>query len=273
MTSPQTQFPSTANQEQNQEQQFFVFWRNEEGGTERGPLHVLWQMIESYQIDIFDISLERLTEDFLDFLEERKKLRIDIAASFMHMAARLIYYKSKALLPTSEFMEQEEENRLPKELVQQLLEYRKYQTAAGKLRAIEEVSSGMQSREAKLELENTQSEIQQEEIQLDLNLTDLIVLYARLLKRTDGNKKENLIYDLEEYSVEDQIDYLNGLLEKLDSFRFEEIFENPDFKQIKIGELVAVFLALLELTLQGKIIIRQKCAFGEIRIQKRNKPA
>ena len=248
--------------------QFFVSWRNGEGILERGPLQVLWDLIEAYQIDIFDVSLERLTRDFLQFIEHNKTLELNLAASFMSMAARLIYYKSRALLPNLEFEESEEEHRLPPELVQQLLEYRKYQAAARKLGFIDEVSSGMYTRKAELPLQQEKKTKQESNEYLDLNLTDMIMLYSRFLKRAEAQKQkeENLSYELENYNVAEQIAYLETLLENVDSFRFEEIFEDP--KHIKKGELITSFLALLELTKQAKIIIRQRKNFGEIRIFK-----
>ena len=248
--------------------QFFVSWRNGEGALERGPLQVLWDLIEAYQIDIFDVSLERLTEDFLQFIEHNKALELNLAASFMSMAARLIYYKSRALLPNLEFEESEEEHRLPPELVQQLLEYRKYQAAARKLGFLDEVSGGMYTRKAELPLQQEKKTKQESNEYLDLNLTDMIILYSRFLKRAEAQKQkeENLSYELENYNVAEQIAYLETLLENVDSFRFEEIFEDP--KRIKKGELITSFLALLELTKQAKIIIRQRKNFGEIRIFK-----
>lgn len=248
--------------------QFFVSWRNQKGEMERGPLQVLWDLIESYQIDIFDLSLERLTGDFLQFIEDNKALELDPTASFMYMAARLVYSKSRALLPNLEFEEREEEHRLPPELVQQLLEYRKYQIASEKLRAIEELSSGMYTRNLDAHPQGERKIDQESDGYLDLNLTDMIVLYSRFLKALDlqDQKKEDLSYELENYKVADQMAYLENLLEKLDSFRFEEIFENP--KCITKGELITSFLALLELTKQAKIIIRQKNNFSEIRIFK-----
>ena len=250
--------------------QFFVSWRNGKGALERGPIQLLWDLIESYQVDIFDVSLERLTRDFLEFLEHKKRLELDLTASFIRMAARLVYYKGRALLPNLDFEETEEEDGLPPELVEQLLEYRKYQAAAEKLRLIEEISSGMYTRDPDPFPKEEKSADPEGESYLDLSITDLVMVYSRLLRKLEAEKKrqEDLSYDLEEYSVSEQISYLETLLEKLDSFTFEEIFEDP--KYIRRGELITSFLALLELTKQGRIIIRQKNSFGEIRIFKQN---
>ncbi len=252
--------------------QFFVVWRNGEGKAQRGPLQVLWDLIASYQLDIFNVSLERISQDFLEFIRHNHKLQLDTAAAFTHMASRLIYYKSKALLPRLEIEEDEERDRLPPELVDQLLEYRKYQIAAEKLRVIEETVSGMYTRQvvAKPQVEGGIENSGEE--WLDVNLTDLIILYSRLLRRkekqTKIEKPEDITFELDRYSLEVQLLYLENLLGQVDSFSFQDIFENP--KDIKRGELIVTFLAILELTHQSKIVIRQKNNFGEIRIFKRS---
>ena len=248
-----------------EDQQFFVVWRDTEGAMQRGPLQVLWELISSYRVDIFNVSLIRITEDFLDFIRQSRQLQLDLAASFTHMASRLVYYKSKALLPQTDIEENEGEDRLPPELVGQLLEYRKYQTAAEKLREIGDIASGMYTRKAAL---TSQSDTQKEEEWLDVSLNDLIILYSRLLQRPSEEKTGDIAFELEQYSVDKQLAYLQNLLNQVEAFAFEDIFENP--KNIKRGELIVTFLALLELTRQAKVVIRQKNNFGEIRIFKRS---
>ena len=252
---------------------FFVVWQNKEGVLERGPLQILWELIESYKVDILNVSLERLTKDFLIYLNQCKNLSLENAAAFMHTASRLLYYKSKSLLPVEQDFENDEEDytRLPKELVQQLLEYRKFQNAALKLQEYESISNSMY---VKPFLENSNKEVKElskNNIEyIDLNLNDLIIVYSKLLQRIskeEEQNKEKLSYELEQYTVEEKCKYLEDLLETVDSFIFEELFEDP--KQIKIPELIASFLALLELTRKHKIILRQKSNFDEIHIFKK----
>ncbi len=255
--------------------EFFVVWRNATGSLERGPLQVLWDLIESYQIDILDVSLERLTVDFLEFLRQCKELTLEVAASFMHTAARLLYYKSKSLLPDQDFeKEEQDQGRLPPELVKQLLEYRKYQMAALQLQEYAETSMSMFSKSNVTSIIEENPKIPTEEelnpSYLDLHLNDIIIIYSKLLQRIAKEQKkidEKLAYQTEEYSVQDKCIYLEELLENAESFSFNELFEDPN--QIKLSELVATFLALLELTRRHKIIIRQKGIFGEIRIFKK----
>ena len=245
---------------------FLVHWRTPIGESEEGPLYVLWDLIESYKVDIFDVSLLTITEDFLQFLSSADQLQIELASSFTVMASRLIYYKSKALLPDPGFEDTEEEPRLPPELVQQLLEYRKFQLAADRLREREEMAGGMLTRTDGPIPEH----LGQDGEWLEVSLLDLIAAYSNLLRRQEQENQPEDQYEieLEEISVEDKIHYLRGLLEQSTSFSFDELFEN--LKVMSRGDVIATFLALLELTRQGEIILRQKANFQEIRIFKKS---
>jgi segregation and condensation protein A len=248
---------------------FAVSWTNADGEPEQGPLYVLWELIESYRVDIFEVSLLRITEDFLEFLKRADELQIELASSFAVMASRLLYYKSRALLPDPGFEESDDEARLPPELVQQLLEYRKFQFAAERLGELDETTAGMLVRKTGL-VPHTGSDDSNE--WLDVSLIDLIQAYANLLQRTRaaGEETEEDRYEvqMEEHSVEDKIEYLRGLLVDAQSFAFNELFENVS--EMSRIEIVATFLALLELTRQGEIILRQKVNFGEIRVFKKS---
>ena len=251
------------------ESDFFVSWQNIEGEIERGPLNVLWELIRSYQIDIFDVSLERLTKDFLNIVEITKKLEINLAISFACMVARFVYYKSKAILPDASMDEEGEQNKndhLPPELVEQLLEHRKYKLVAEKLSEIEQLSSGMYTRSSSF-VKTCENNI---DAWLDLDLNDLIIAYSTLLQTSKANLKtdKDLLFSAESFSVDEQVSYLNLLLKNVEYFSFKEIFEDP--QNIKKGEFIASFLAILELSKNGKIIIRQKINFQEIKIFKKS---
>ena len=187
------------------------------------------------------------------------------------MAARLIYYKSKALLPDSDILDEDDEQRLPPELVQQLLEYRKYQFAAEELREISDVAGGMLTRSQTAPssgdnlMKNEDGQTKSGEY-LDLKLGDIVLLYARLLQRIQKEKEreESLMFHRERYSVKDGVSYLRQRLETMEEFSFYEIFEN--INQTPKGKLVVTFIALLELTRQEFLILRQKYNFEDIRI-------
>ena len=162
---------------------FPVSWLNSDGEPEQGPMYVLWELIESYKVDIFEVSLHRITEDFLNFLRRAGELQVELASSFTVMASRLLYYKSRALLPDPGFEESDEESRLPPELVQQLLEYRKFQFAAERLGDLDETSAGMLTRKTGLVPDTGSAETNE---WLDASLVDLIQAYSNVLNRASG---------------------------------------------------------------------------------------
>jgi segregation and condensation protein A len=242
------------------EEEFIIKWKGPNGEME-GPLYVLWQLIESYQVDIFEVSIHRITEDFLNFIKKAKELKIELASSFALMASKLLYYKSKALLPDPGF-EDEEQEKLPPEIVQQLLEYRKFQQAAEVLKEIKELSEGVFSRQ------NDQTLV---EIEESYNINDLIQAYINFLKRKEisqTQKEKHLEINLENLTVEQKIEDIRKILENTTYFAFHELFENP--YNISVFEFIVVFLAILELARLNEIIIEQKEIFGPIYIFKKS---
>lgn len=240
---------------------FVVSWKSPDGDEEHGPLQVLWQLIESYRIDIFDVSLNKITDDFLSFMTHGRELRLEHASSFTVMAARLLFHKSRALLPDPGFDEPEEEPRLPPELIQQLLEYRKFQMAAEKIRDIDELTSGMFTRRA----EFVSQEARDSEW-LDVSLVDLIRAYAEVLQRSgaEGPPDMSLSIALEEFSVEAKIAEIRELLAGAISFSFFDLFAEAE--SMSRYEIIAVFLALLEMTKLGEIVLRQKHTFDDLTV-------
>lgn len=260
--------PESAGQTQSEDAEkdelgeFIVHWTGPDG-DEEGPLSVLWKLIESYRVDIFEISIHRITEDFLSFMHGARDLRISLASSFTVMAARLIYYKSKALLPDPGFEDTEADSRLPPELIQQLLEYRRFQMASETLREMDDLSSGIFGRPEPPSLDTGE-----EERMLEVSLVDLIRAYQKVLKRLEPEPEEEG-YEVsgEEWSVEAKMDDIRRLLEEAISFSFEDLFEN--IETMKKGEVIATFLAILELTRLAEILLQQEGIFGQIMIYKR----
>ncbi|MCB1166335.1 MAG: segregation/condensation protein A [Leptospiraceae bacterium] len=243
--------------------EFLVHWQGPEG-DEEGPLSVLWKLIESYRVDIFEISIHRITEDFLSFMHAARDLRVSLASSFTVMAARLIYYKSKALLPDPGFEDTEEDSHLPPELIQQLLEYRRFQMASETLREMDDLSSGIFGRPDSAMPEPEEGE----ERMLEVSLVDLIQAYHKVLKRLEPEAEDDG-YEItgEEWSVDLKMEEIRLLLQDAISFTFDDLFEN--IEQMKKGEVIAMFLAILELTRLSEIVLQQDKIFGQILIFKR----
>lgn len=245
---------------------FLVRWLNEDGQEEEGPLSLLWKLIESYRVDIFYVSLIKITEDFLNFIHLAEDLQMEIASSFLTMATRLIYYKSKALLPDPGFEEPEGDPRLPAELVQQLLEYRRFQNAARNLQDVDDVASGMMTRQTGMTtivVGDRHSEPEEYEV------SDLIGAYQQFLNRINAEKEPPPGYEisLEHSSVEEKVAYVRALLVEMSEFYYHDLFENP--LNPPPGERVLSLLALLEMTKLAEILVYQKTNFAEILIRKR----
>lgn len=237
---------------------FVVSWQGPEG-EEEGPLSLLWDLIESYRIDIFDVSLLKITQDFLHYMRSAA-LTLEAASSFAVMAARLLFYKSRALLPDPGF-EEEAEDRLPPELIQQLLEYRKFQFASERLRDLEQITSGMLRRRVVDEYG---------EEWFEASLADLVQAFSMVLQRLKDENPQLPLYEvqLNEINVEEKMIYLRSLLANAVSCLFTDILVNA--AQKGPGEIIASFLAILELTKLGEIILRQKTNFAPIEIHRKS---
>ncbi len=222
-----------------------------------GPLDLLLYLIKKDEVDIYDISIERITEQYLDFMEAFKVLDLDVAGEFVVMAANLIYIKSRSLLPTDvQPPEEEAEEDDPRwELVRQLVEYKKFKDAAAKLGRLEFEQSNLFTRlsEAAPPPERPLGEV---------SVFDLINAFNGILKRI--NQKEDLREIFEEnYSVSDKIDLILKFMSSGVALRFTELFASAASRT----EIVVTFLALLELIRLKQVRAVQEEVFGEIELR------
>lgn len=238
---------------------FVVSWPDAGGEVQHGPLSVLWDLIESYQVDIFDISLYRITQDFLEYFYKAGNFNLELTSSFVVMAARLLFYKSKALLPDPGFEETDVEPRLPPELVQQLLEYRKFQLAAEKLKFVEDITGNIFFRKSGLLPSDLVGEGW-----LDVSLASLIQAYSDLVNRLEAQETavKGLEVVLNEFSVEEKVEDIRSLISGVPSVTFIDLLSRLNLESR--AEIIVTFLAILELVRQKEIVIRQKAVFGEI---------
>ncbi|PJZ57835.1 segregation and condensation protein A [Leptospira barantonii] len=236
---------------------FVVQWNNSEGGLTEGPLSVLWNLIESYKVDIFDVSLSRITRDFLSFLRISETLSLELSAEYALMAANLIYLKSKALLPDPGFEEEDYEPPLPPELVEKLLEHKKFQLTAKRLSDIDQTQAGVFRRESNVTLE-------EEDNWLDVSLLDLISAFNEILEsKADDAEIPALLTTPHRFTVEEKMEKILSSLREKKEVSFPDLFEKEVPEK---AEIVATFLALLELSKQRILRAKQHKLFGEIRL-------
>jgi segregation and condensation protein A len=227
-----------------------------------GPLDLLLYLIKKDEVDIHHISIERITKQYLDYIDTFKMLNIDLASEFIVMAANLMYIKSRTLLPKSVMPPEEdiEEDDPRWELIRQLIEYKKFKDAAGFLSRKETEQEDYFA----LAAEKVAPPVDDGEPLPDVNIFDLIRAFQNVLKRFEESEDLGDIVD-DRYTVADKIEYMLVHLEPGGSVRFSSLFEKATSK----GEVIVTFLAVLELMKMNQFRIRQDDILGEIEVERK----
>jgi len=229
-----------------------------------GPLDLLLYLIKKDEVDIHTISIERITKQYLDYIETFKMLNVDLASEFIVMAANLMYIKSRTLLPKVDLPEEEEpEEDDPRwELIRQLIEYKKFKDAAGFLSRKECEQENYFAHMP----EKTAPPVEDVDEPLpDVNIFDLIRAFQNVLKRFEEATDLGEIVD-ERFTVSDKIEYLLEKIPSGGSVQFLSLFEKATSK----AEVIVTFLAVLELMKMNQFKIRQDHILGEIEVMRKN---
>ena len=223
-------------------------------GEFEGPLDLLLHLVRINEVEITDIPIIEITEQYNAHLDLMREARLDIAGEYLVMAATLMHIKSKMLLPPDPTTEAEEEEDDPRaQLAQQLIEYQRFKQAAENLEAMDSRRSLIWTRD------HTHAEFEGEEL-LAVDLVDLMKAFRKLLGRLDAEARHQLKKD--NVSVADKIHWLGELLERRKSIDlFELAADLPN--QL---ERIATFLAVLEMMKLQLLVAFQRRAFDEIRI-------
>ncbi|MBI4974342.1 MAG: segregation/condensation protein A [Candidatus Omnitrophica bacterium] len=221
-----------------------------------GPLDLLLYLIKKEEIDIYDIPIAKITDQYLEYLEFMKLLDLNIAGEFLVMAATLMHIKSRMLLPPDQAAPEEEEKDPRAELVKRLLEYKKFKEAAAEL-------SHMESKQkhffARISLDKDKVPVTSDDF-FEASLFDLITAFTKVLKDIPKDIFHEVIKD--EYTVSEKIhDILHLLVEKT-AINFGDLFKVAKSKM----EIITTFLAVLELIRLKEIVARQASPFSEIEI-------
>ena len=223
-----------------------------------GPLDLLLYLIKQDEIDIYDISLERITSQYLEYLQAFKELNIELAGEFVVMAANLIYLKSRSLLPRDQQPPEEDasEDDPRWELIRQLIEYKKFKEAAAtlNLRALEQ--ERMFVRDA-----GSGSAIEEPLRLGEVGIFQLISAFQTVIKRVEARQDIQEIFS-ERFSVSEKIDSILQRVATGSRFRFSDLFGAAASRI----EVVVTFLALLELIRLKQVRVMQKNVFEEIEI-------
>ena len=221
----------------------------------RGPLDLLLYLVRKDELDIFDIPIARVTEQYLAYLRILQMIDVDVAGDFVVMAATLMEIKSRTLLPRQEDGTPEEAD--PRmQLVRQLLEYKKFRDAAENLQDLAE-EQGL--RFARFPVERTGQEVDpgSEPIR-DVELWDLVSAFGRLMRQTLALAPRSIVYD--ETPIEVHMQEILSLLGQQGEIAFWDLIAgSPDR-----GRIVGKFLGVLELVRSKRIRAEQVEPFGEI---------
>jgi segregation and condensation protein A len=221
-----------------------------------GPLDLLLHLIQKNELDIFNIPIALITEQYLEYLQLMKVLNLDIAGEYLLMASTLLHIKSKMLLPKSSAGEEEEEEDPRAELVRRLLEYQKYKEAAGELE-----KRPMLNRDVFIRLISSETEEAAGEERIEVNLFGLLEAFRQVLERVKLESVHEVV--LEPLSVEDKIEEILALLERENrSMAFHRLFPEEASRRV----IVITLLAILELVKMKRIRIFQLAPFETIRV-------
>jgi segregation and condensation protein A len=219
-----------------------------------GPLDLLLDMIRSQKIDIYDIPIATITQQYLDYLHLMQELNVDLASDFLLMAAQLIYIKSRTLLPPDPDAAEEEAEDPRAELVRRLLEHEKFKNAAQMLYQREMVEKAVWSNPGEIPFSSDELEPQ-----VSVTLYDLLLAFRDVVKRAES--RPVIEVNREEFSVEQMMGYL---FDKIASARGNITLTDALPAIWSRRGLITAFLALLELTRLKAIHLSQEIPFGEI---------
>jgi segregation and condensation protein A len=228
-----------------------------------GPLDLLLHLIKQNALNIYDIPIALITQQYLDYLELMKELNLDIAGEFLVMAATLIHVKSRMLLPRPD-PAQEDPQEDPREvLMRRLLEHQRFKAAAELLheREIQRSAQWLRpdDRVAAVVGEPPEPEI-------DVDLFSLMAAFRQVLER--ARQRPKVLLPPEQISIEERIDQLLAKLSETEACGFEDLFSDV----LTRAGMIVTFLALLEMIRLKLVRVFQTGDFGAIRVYKRERP-
>ena len=233
-----------------------------------GPLDLLLHLLDKNKVNIYDIPIVEITNQYMEYLEEMKRRDLNVLSEFLVMAATLIDIKSRMLLPS--YPEDEEDEEDPRnELVQQLLEYKMYKCMAYELKDRHIDAGRILYKEPTIPDEVTAYEepVNLEELVSDITLAQLNDIFKSIMKKQvdkiDPIRSKYGKIQKEEVSVEEKMLYLENYAMQHKHFSFRNLLEAQSSKV----EIIVTFLAILELMKVGKIFISQEKIFDDIKIE------
>nr|WP_330408053.1 segregation/condensation protein A [Vallitalea guaymasensis] len=232
-----------------------------------GPLDLLLHLIDKNKLNIYDIPIVMITDQFLEYIKKLEEKNMEIMSEFIEMAATLINIKSKMLLPIED--EEEEETDPREELMNKLVEYKKFKYIRDKLKIRQIDAKKVIFKEPTIPTEvlNYEEKVDTSKLLSDIDFSMIYNVFQSVMKK-QYNKIDTIRSDFgeivrEEYTVNDKIDYIINLSKQYETISFRDVLET----QLSKVEIIVTFLAVLELMKMGKISIVQRDLFDDIIIK------
>ena len=228
-----------------------------------GPLDLLLYLVRKDEVDIYDIEIGRITTQYLAYLEALESIDVEIAGDFIVMAANLLFIKSRTLLPVDLQgpADEEGEDEDPRwELIRQLIEYKKFKEAAGDLRDRQELAAKLFGRAPAAPPTVGGAALLASEI----GALDLVAAFQRVLAKIEKSRGAEREIEADTFTVSEKIEFVLKVLPQTEPLRFEELFSG----QYTRTEVVATFLALLELVRLRHVRVVQDESFGTIMLRR-----
>ncbi|MCI8496219.1 MAG: segregation/condensation protein A [Lachnospiraceae bacterium] len=232
-----------------------------------GPLDLLLHLLEKNKVNIYDIPIAEITNQYLEYISEMKRQDLNIVSEFLVMAATLLDIKSRMLLPKEEQEEEEEDPRA--ELVQKLLEYKMYKCMSYELKDLQVDAQKVLYKVPTIpdEVRKYEEPVNLEELMSGITLTKLKSIFKSVMKKREDKidpiRSQFGKIEKEEVSLEERMDYLEQYALAHKHFSFRGILEAQSTKM----EVIVTFLSILELMKTGKIHISQEHIFDDIFIE------
>ena len=229
-----------------------------------GPLDLLCHLIDKNKVDVCDIKISEITDQYLDYINAMEEMNLEIASEFLVMASTLIYLKSKSLLPKE--VENEEEIS-EEELIRRIIEYEKYKEISLKLKE-------MFNENSKVFFKNPDEvKLPKQKLEVEYNKEVLTEAYASIIEKSSQRLNKNAkniekIAIVEHYTVAEKVKDMFRELIHSKKFVFNKLFSS---KKCNREEIVTAFTGLLELSRRSKVITEQNIIFGDITVQKNKK--
>ena len=229
-----------------------------------GPLDLLCYLIDKDKMDIYEVSLDKIADQYMEYLNIQEHFNLEIASEFLVMASTLLLIKSKGLLPK---VAQDEAELTEEELIRRIIEYKKYKEICKTLKGrFEQYSKRMSKLPEKIELPK-------QVLETDFSVIDIENAYKKVIQRNkdkrnefQDNIKKIAVYD--EYSVTDKVKEIYKELIRKPNFIFNNLFSLDEKPK---AEVVTAFSGVLELSRRNKISTEQEELFGDIVISKRKR--